>query len=122
VDQVVDGLLATGLLEPDDRDRIVSTHTFDVEHFYPVPTLSRDRALARIQPYLMAHGIRSRGRFGAWQYEISNMDHSVMQGVETVNAVLLGEAETTWKQPHVRFPVVEAATDEGGQLLEAGRA
>jgi len=120
VDEVVRGLLATGLLEPGDQDRIVATHTFDVEHFYPVPTLSRDGALARIQPYLMAHGIRSRGRFGAWQYEISNMDHSVMQGVETVNDALLGEAETTWKLPHARFPVVRsAAEEESAELVEA---
>ena len=106
VDQVVDGLLATGLLEPGDQDRIVATHTFDVEHFYPVPTLGRDGALARIQPFLMTHGIRSRGRFGAWQYEISNMDHSVMQGVETVDALLLGEPERTWKLPQARAPLV----------------
>ena len=99
VDQVVDGLLATGLLAAEDRERIVATHTFDVEHFYPVPTLTRDRALAEIQPFLMANGIRSRGRFGAWQYEISNMDHSVMQGVESVNALLLGEPEKTWTMP-----------------------
>ncbi len=118
VDDVVRGLRATGLLEPGDEDRIVSTHTFDVEHFYPVPTLSRDGALARIQPFLMTHGIRSRGRFGAWQYEISNMDHSVMQGVETVDALLLGEPEKTWKLPHVRVPVV-SVEPSAGSLAEA---
>jgi protoporphyrinogen oxidase len=106
VDQVVEGLLATGLLEPGDQERIVATHTFDVEHFYPVPTLSRDGALAAIQPFLMAHGIRSRGRFGAWQYEISNMDHSVMQGVETVNSLLLDEPEKTWKLPETPAPLI----------------
>jgi protoporphyrinogen oxidase len=108
VDQVVGGLVATGRMEPGDRERIVATHTFDVEHFYPVPTLGRDPALAQIQPFLMANGIRSRGRFGAWQYEISNMDHSVMQGVESVDAVLLGEPERTWKQPEARVPLVHA--------------
>src|SRR5205807_8634601 len=30
VDRTVDGLVATKLLEPADRDRIVSTHTIDV--------------------------------------------------------------------------------------------
>jgi protoporphyrinogen oxidase len=108
VDQVVEGLLATGLLEPGDQERIVATHTFDVEHFYPVPTLSRDGALAAIQPFLMAHGIRSRGRFGAWQYEISNMDHSVMQGVETVNSLLVDEPEKTWKLPETPVPLIRA--------------
>jgi protoporphyrinogen oxidase len=110
VQRVIDGLVATRLLRPEDRDRIVSTHTFDVPYFYPVPTLSRDGALAAIQPYLMQHGIYSRGRFGAWCYEISNMDHSVMQGVEVVNNVLLGEPEQTWTPPPAsRTPALELA-------------
>jgi UDP-galactopyranose mutase len=58
-------------------------------------------ALEVIQPYLMDHRIYSRGRFGAWLYEIGNMDHSVMQGVEFVNDVLLGEPEKTWIAPKV---------------------
>ena len=41
----------------------------------------------------MDQEIHSRGRFGAWLYEIGNMDHSVMQGVECVNNLLLGEPE-----------------------------
>ena len=41
----------------------------------------------------------SGGRFGAWRYEIGNMDHSVMQGVEAVNRLLLNEQETTWPHP-----------------------
>ncbi len=99
VQRVIDGLVATRLIRPEDRARIVSTHTTEVDHFYPVPTLTRDRALAAIQPFLMRHGIYSRGRFGAWRYEISNMDHSVMQGVEVVDHLLLGEAERTWTPP-----------------------
>ena len=30
-----------------------------------------------------------------WKYEVSNTDHTLMQGVELVNHWLLGEAETT---------------------------
>jgi hypothetical protein len=30
-----------------------------------------------------------------WKYEVSNTDHTLMQGVELVNAWLLGEPETT---------------------------
>jgi protoporphyrinogen oxidase len=97
VERVVDGMVATGLLEASDRARIVSTHRIDVPYEYPVPTLCRDDALAVIQPFLMSRGVYSRGRFGAWQYEIGNMDHSVMQGVETVNSVLFGTKEETWK-------------------------
>ena len=40
-------------------------------------------------------GIYSRGRFGAWKYEVGNMDHSLMQGVEAVNKIILGEEEKT---------------------------
>ena len=43
---------------------------------------------------MMERGIYSRGRFGAWRYEIGNMDHSVMMGVEAVNHILAGEKET----------------------------
>jgi protoporphyrinogen oxidase len=101
VDRVIDGLIATHLLEPEDRDRIASTWLMDVDYFYPVPSLNRDDALDVIQPYLLAHDIYSRGRFGAWQYEIGNMDHSVMQGVEVVNSLLFGEVEKTWIPPRV---------------------
>jgi protoporphyrinogen oxidase len=97
VERVVKGLLNTHLLDPEDIDRIVTTYVIDVDYSYPVPTVNRNQALATIQPYLMHHQIFSRGRFGAWEYEIGNMDHSVMQGVELVNHWLLGEAELTWK-------------------------
>lgn len=99
VDRVIEGLIATKMLEPEDRARIAATYTIDVDYFYPVPSLTRDDALDVIQPYLLHHGIYSRGRFGAWEYEIGNMDHSVMQGVEAVNAIVLGERETTWIPP-----------------------
>jgi protoporphyrinogen oxidase len=99
VDRVVQGLVSTKLLEPEDVERIVSIHTEDVEYFYPVPTLTRDGALAEIQPYLLERDIYSRGRFGAWRYETSNMDHSVMQGVEVIDQLLLHQAEKTWKLP-----------------------
>ena len=119
VDRVVDGLVATRLIRPEDRDRIVATHTEDVEYFYPVPTLSRDRALGRIQPYLRSHDIHSRGRFGAWCYEISNMDHSVMQGVEVVDFLLQGEEEVTWKAPRTPVPVLGIETPELADAVEA---
>jgi protoporphyrinogen oxidase len=97
VGRVVDGMIAARLLDEEDRPRIVTTHRIDVPYEYPVPTLGRDDALAVIQPFLMDRDVYSRGRFGAWQYEVGNMDHSVMQGVEVVNRVLLGAKEETWK-------------------------
>lgn len=97
VDRVVQGLVNVHLLEHDDLDRIASTYLIDVDYSYPVPTTDRNRALGTIQPYLSGLDIYSRGRFGAWEYEIGNMDHSVMQGVEWANRMLLGEVEVTWK-------------------------
>jgi protoporphyrinogen oxidase len=109
VDLVIDGLIASGVLLESDRKLIVATHTTDVNYFYPVPTLDRDAALDEIQSYLSQHHINSRGRFGAWRYEISNMDHSLMQGVEVVDRLLLGKPEETWRPPAQRIPrVVEA--------------
>ncbi|MDX1992033.1 MAG: NAD(P)-binding protein [bacterium] len=97
IDRVIQGLVNTKLMEPGDLDRIAATYLIDVDYSYPVPTLDRNLALGTLQPWLMQQGIYSRGRFGAWEYEIGNMDHSVMQGVELVNHWLLGEQETTWK-------------------------
>lgn len=114
VDQVVDGLVATRLITERQRDDIVATHTFDVDHFYPVPTLGREAALERTQSYLLDRSILSRGRFGGWRYEVSNMDHSVMQGVEAVEHLLLGKPEQTWTPPARRPAVlVGSAAHEG---------
>ena len=44
--------------------------------------------------------IYSRGRFGAWKYEVSNQDHSLMQGVEAVENIVRGNAELTLSAPH----------------------
>ncbi len=94
--RVIDGLEAVGLMEPGDRDRIATVWRHSPARTYPVPSVGRDAALGTIQPWLREHGIRSRGRFGAWLYEIGNMDHSTMQGVEFVDDVLLGRPERTW--------------------------
>ena len=94
LDNVTSGLIRAGILEPDDRTRIVSRYHRHVEYSYPIPTLERDQALAVLQPALLSLRIYSRGRFGAWRYEIGNMDHSVMMGVEAVNHALKGEMES----------------------------
>ena len=44
----------------------------------------------------MEHDIYSRGRFGAWRYEIGNTDHSVMMGVEVADLLVRGTPEITW--------------------------
>jgi hypothetical protein len=46
-------------------------------------------------------GIYSRGRFGGWKYEVSNQDHSLMQGVEVVNNLAFGAPEVTYWHPNI---------------------
>lgn len=89
----IGGLIREGLLEPGDRNLVVSRYIRDVHYSYPIPTLDRDTALNIMLPSLLRRGIYSRGRFGAWKYEVGNMDHSVMMGVEAVNHILRSEPE-----------------------------
>ena len=76
--------------------RVASVHVQHLPRAYPVPTLGRDAALAVIQPWLMAHGIYSRGRFGAWRYELGNMDHAVKMGADVAHLLVNGTAEAAW--------------------------
>ncbi len=92
-EQMLAGLIRLKILDESDRARIISRYHRLVRYSYPIPTLDRDKALAILQPALMQQGIYSRGRFGAWRYEIGNMDHSVLMGVEAVNHVVSGEKE-----------------------------
>jgi UDP-galactopyranose mutase len=96
VDRVIDGLITSQLMTEDDRSLIVSTWRCSPDMTYPIPSIERDASLGVIQPWLRSQSIFSRGRFGAWLYEIGNMDHSAMQGVEFVDHVLCGTPETTW--------------------------
>jgi protoporphyrinogen oxidase len=93
VRDTIDGLAAAGLAR---RADVHHTWHCRLEHGYPVPSLGRDGALGAILPALEARGVFSRGRFGAWKYEVSNQDHSFMQGVEAVNNVLEGTPEGTF--------------------------
>lgn len=77
----------------------VHTWCHRVDYGYPVPSLTRDAILDRVQPALEQLGILSRGRFGAWKYEVANMDHSFMQGVEVARRLTTGEPELTVRDP-----------------------
>jgi hypothetical protein len=93
----MEGFRSVGLLRPEDR--IVSRWHRRLSHGYPVPTLDRDDILSELLPALRDLGIYSRGRFGAWKYEVGNQDHSFMQGVEAVEHILHGHRELTLEQP-----------------------
>jgi protoporphyrinogen oxidase len=96
IEETIQGLINTGMISKDDKKKIVSRYLLDAECTYPVPTLQRDKALNSIQKYLESKGVFSRGRFGGWKYEVGNMDHSTMQGVEVVDRLLLDKIEKTY--------------------------
>ena len=102
IQETIQGLINTQLVGSESD--VVSTWMYSADYGYPTPSKSRDAALNQVLPYLDQLNIYSRGRFGAWKYEVSNQDHSLMQGVECVNRILLGIPETT-----VYFPSVANA-------------
>lgn len=114
IEDTIRGLENAGLLEPGERDDIVSRWHYRASYAYPTPTVDRDEVLARVIPWLEERGIFSRGRFGMWKYEVSNTDHSLMQGVELANRLLLGDAETT-------IGVVYKVTEDGRKAAEHER-
>lgn len=93
VEQAVAGFVGCGFFDPAD---VVSRWHCRLEHGYPTPWLGRDAVLSDVDAELQTLGIFSRGRFGAWKYEVSNQDHSLMQGVEAVNLLIDGAAERTY--------------------------
>ncbi len=93
VNETIAGFRRTGFI--DDATPIVSTWHRRLEHGYPTPWLERDTVLEAVLPALEACGIFSRGRFGTWRYEVSNQDHSAMQGVEAVDHMLQDVPEHT---------------------------
>lgn len=86
LDDVIDGCLAVGLLR--DRSEVCKTWLKTLERGYPTPSLGRDAALERTLPLLEQHDVASRGRFGFWKYEVSNQDHTFMQGTEWADRLL----------------------------------
>lgn len=115
VEDMIQGCINAGLLTEADRASIVSTWHYFAEYSYPTPTVDRDEILAVVIPWLERRGIFSRGRFGMWKYEVANTDHSLMQGVELVNRLLLGEAEKT-------IGIVYKVTEDGLQEAVHERA
>lgn len=93
------GAINTKLMKPEDE--VVSVYYRRIEHGYPTPSVGRDAVLKEALPYLRSQNIWSRGRFGAYKYEVANQDHSLMQGVECVDNVLFGTQELTMEYPNL---------------------
>ncbi len=99
VEQAIEGALATRLLA--ERSGIVDIWYHKADYGYPTPSLGRDQVLNCLLTELERSQIFSRGRFGAWKYEVSNQDHSFMQGVELVERLVNGKPELTLHNPAV---------------------
>lgn len=93
----IDALIEDGLIE--SSEDVVSTYHHSEDYGYPTPSVERDDILNQVLPELEKENIYSRGRFGAWKYEVSNQDHSFMQGVEWVNRMEFGSKEETLNNP-----------------------
>jgi protoporphyrinogen oxidase len=112
VDETMQGLRNCKLL-PADAKIITKWHK-RLEHGYPTPWLTRDSIINPLDERLIKHNVFSRGRFGAWKYEVSNQDHSMMQGVEGIDHLLFGTEETTYRYPGV----VNASRGKGRSILK----
>ncbi|KAG5480991.1 hypothetical protein LSCM1_06665 [Leishmania martiniquensis] len=98
VEDCITGLQRATLLRPEDE--VVSCWHHIETKGYPVPFVGRNEMLEEVLPVLRdTHQIYSRGRFGAWKYEVANQDHSWMQGVEAVGHILHGTFEDTVHAP-----------------------
>ena len=97
VSRTIDGLVEAGIIE--GRRSVLHRWHTRREYGYPTPSLGRDEILDRLLPLLERDDVYSRGRFGAWKYEVGNMDHSFMQGWEAAGRILHGGAEPTLRRP-----------------------
>lgn len=91
VAEVERGLRGDGLIP--EGGRVVSRVHRVLPKGYPVPFLGRDGVVDPVLRAFEGAGVYSRGRFGAWKYEVSNQDHSFMQGWECVNRIVCGGGE-----------------------------
>jgi protoporphyrinogen oxidase len=99
IEDTIQGLLNTKLIQ--HKDEVVSTWLYSADYGYPTPSIDRDSIMKKIIPYFDNLNIYSRGRFGGWKYEVSNQDHSMMQGVEWANRILYQIPEITYFYPNL---------------------
>jgi protoporphyrinogen oxidase len=94
IEDTIQGLRSTGLIS--NEHEVVSTWMYHAPYGYPTPSIERDAIVREVVPALEALGVYSRGRFGGWKYEVSNQDHSFMQGVEWADLIIKGIEEKTF--------------------------
>ncbi|OGV42642.1 MAG: amine oxidase [Lentisphaerae bacterium GWF2_57_35] len=86
VAQTIQAMTEDGLI--DDVSSICSKTIRFLPHGYPTPFLGRDQWIHPVLAKLAKKDIYSRGRFGAWKYEVANQDHSFAQGSECVERLV----------------------------------
>ncbi len=86
--RVIRSLMEIGFMPRNAR--IVDQWSMTSAYGYPTPTIHRDTYVDGVLKKLETYGISSRGRFGMWKYEISNQDHTFMQGVDWADGVTRG--------------------------------
>lgn len=99
VDEVIMALIEDNLLNL-QTTKIISRFYKKFNYGYPTPFLGRDEIVSNLNNFLENYNIYSRGRFGHWKYEVSNQDHSFMQGVEIVNRLEFNTEEVTINRPN----------------------
>ena len=99
VEEAVEACIASLARLGAEPETLATTWTAELPMAYPVPTLGRDEILRGADEALLAHDVRSRGRFGGWRYESCNQDYSWAQGVQAVDAALTGSAEDVLWEP-----------------------
>lgn len=97
INSVVRGLKEIGFIT--DEKKIASLWAYSARPGYPTPSLGRDQILQDAFEKLEFHHIYSRGRFGGWKYEVSNQDHTFMQGFEWADFIARGIPEDTIQDP-----------------------
>lgn len=95
IEDTIQGLINTKLIS--DQDTIVSKWHFHAPYGYPTPFLERDQLLKEVISYLDEQKLYSRGRFGGWKYEVSNQDHTFMQGAEWADFIVNHKSEETFR-------------------------
>ena len=98
ISQTIKGLQNCSMLDSKAVKKIVSRVLIKSEFAYPIPAIGRDSLLKYIQGSLEDNSIFSRGRFGAWKYEVGNLDHSFMQGMEIADRLVLNKKESVWQK------------------------
>ena len=58
-------------------------------HGFPVPTVDRDEVVNDSLKWLKDQSVWSRGRFGAFKYEVGNADHCFIQVIRKKKSKLI---------------------------------